>query len=90
MTVATAKEEAFDLHQRGWRVKKDRGEGTDYYELITPNTGLVLKFQNRFDEPTGIDNSVLGFRQVSGYEIEFSFTPSAELFDEIAKHGIFP
>ena len=66
--------DAQTLHERGYRVARSGGESTDYYKLTAPS-GTVREFQDRFDEPTGIDNSVLGFKQVKGPPPNFIVTP---------------
>lgn len=86
-SVTTVIEEtAAELHEKGYRAWYDSGESCDRFTLTTPDPeDITLKFEDRFDEVSGVDNKVLGFKQVEGPEGVLPFEPTSKLLKELAK-----
>lgn len=70
------------LHVEGYRASIMSGESTEYYKLFAPD-GRIFDYQNRFDEPSGVDNTVLGFKLRSGQNIQLNFDVSKDLLDAL-------
>lgn len=77
---------ANELYERGYRAWKKSGENADRYTLVTPDPEeLTLRFEDRFDETSGIDLSVLVLRQTEGPKDALDFVLYTRLLEELVE-----
>lgn len=75
---------AENMFKKGFRATVQGNDCADYFELTTPD-GTLLKFEDRFDEPTGVCNDVLGFTQTEGPQDQTTSELNAKVLTLLSK-----